>query len=28
VIFDGHPFDYRTQVELVLVDGEIAFQRE
>jgi imidazolonepropionase-like amidohydrolase len=28
VIFDGHPFDYRTQVELVLVDGEIAYQRE
>jgi imidazolonepropionase-like amidohydrolase len=28
VIFDGHPFDYRTQVELVLVDGEIAYQQE
>lgn len=27
VVFDGHPFDYRTQVELVLVDGEVAYQR-
>jgi imidazolonepropionase-like amidohydrolase len=27
VILDGHPFDYRTQVELVLVDGEVAYQR-
>lgn len=28
VVFDGHPFDYRTQVDLVLVDGEVAYQRE
>jgi len=28
VVFSGHPFDYRSQVELVLVNGEVAYQRE
>jgi imidazolonepropionase-like amidohydrolase len=28
VVFDGHPFDYRTVVELVLVDGQVAYLRE
>jgi imidazolonepropionase-like amidohydrolase len=28
VVFNGHPFDYRTMVELVLVDGQPAYQRE
>lgn len=28
VIFSGHPFDYRTVAELVLVDGEVAYRRE
>jgi imidazolonepropionase-like amidohydrolase len=28
IILDGHPFDYRTAVELVLVDGQVAFRRE
>jgi imidazolonepropionase-like amidohydrolase len=28
VIFDGHPFDYRTKVELVLIDGQVAYLRE
>jgi len=28
VVFDGHPLDYRTVVELVLVDGQVAFVRE
>ena len=28
VVFDGHPFDYRTVVELVLVDGQVAYRRE
>lgn len=28
VVFSGHPFDYRTVVELVLVDGQIAHRRE
>jgi imidazolonepropionase-like amidohydrolase len=28
VIFSGHPFDYRTMVELVLVNGEVAYKRE
>jgi imidazolonepropionase-like amidohydrolase len=27
VVFSGHPFDYRTVAELVLVNGEIAFRR-
>ena len=28
VVFDGHPLDYRTVVDLVLVDGQVAFMRE
>ncbi len=28
VIFSGHPFDYRTVTELVLVDGQVAYKRE
>jgi imidazolonepropionase-like amidohydrolase len=28
VIFSGHPFDYRTVAELVIVDGEVAYRRE
>jgi len=28
VVFDGHPLDYRTVAELVLVDGQVAFQKE
>jgi len=28
VVFSGHPFDYRTVAELVLVDGQIAYKRE
>ena len=28
VVFDGHPLDYRTVVDLVLVDGQVAFVRE
>ena len=28
VIFSAHPFDYRAVVELVLVDGQVAFLRE
>ena len=28
VVLDGHPFDYRTVVELVLVDGQVAHLRE
>ena len=28
VVFDGHPFDYRTVAELVLVDGQVAYLRE
>jgi imidazolonepropionase-like amidohydrolase len=27
VVFGGHPFDYQTVAELVLVDGQIAFLR-
>jgi len=27
VVFSGHPFDYRTVAELVLVDGQIAYKR-
>ena len=27
VVFDGHPFDYRTVVDLVLVDGQVAYRR-
>lgn len=27
VVFSGHPFDYRTVAELVLVDGEVAYRR-
>jgi imidazolonepropionase-like amidohydrolase len=28
VVFDGHPLDYRTVVELVLVDGQVAYRRD
>jgi imidazolonepropionase-like amidohydrolase len=28
VVLTGHPFDYRSVVDLVLVDGQVAFQRE
>ncbi len=28
VVFGGHPFDYQTVVELVLVDGQVAFLRD
>ena len=28
VVFDGHPFDYLSVVELVLVDGQVAYLRE
>jgi imidazolonepropionase-like amidohydrolase len=28
VVFSAHPFDYRTVVELVLVDGQVAYLRE
>jgi imidazolonepropionase-like amidohydrolase len=27
VIFSGHPFDYRSVAELVLVDGQVAYKR-
>ncbi|MGC9347980.1 MAG: amidohydrolase [Anaerolineae bacterium] len=27
VVFSGHPFDYRTVVELVVVDGEVVYAR-
>ena len=27
VVFSGHPFDYRTVAELVLVDGQVAYRR-
>jgi imidazolonepropionase-like amidohydrolase len=28
VVFDGHPFDYRTVPDLVLVDGLVAYRRD
>jgi len=28
VIFSGHPFDYRTVAELVLVDGQVVYRRD
>jgi imidazolonepropionase-like amidohydrolase len=28
VVFSGHPFDYRTVAELVLVDGQVAYKQE
>ena len=28
VVFSGHPFDYRSVAELVLVDGQVAYRRE
>lgn len=28
VIFSGHPFDYRTVAEVVIINGEIVHQRE
>lgn len=27
VIFSGHPFDYRTVAEVVIINGEIVHQR-
>jgi imidazolonepropionase-like amidohydrolase len=27
VVFSGHPFDYRTVAELVVVDGEVVYRR-
>ena len=27
VVFSGHPFDYTTVAELVLVDGKVAYRR-
>ena len=27
VVFSGHPFDYRTLVDLVLVDGQVVYER-
>jgi imidazolonepropionase-like amidohydrolase len=27
VVFSGHPFDYRTVAELVLIDGQVVYQR-
>jgi len=27
VVFSGHPFDYHTVAELVLVDGQVAYRR-
>ncbi len=27
VVFNGHPFDYRTVAELVIVDGQVAYKR-
>ena len=28
VVFSGHPFDFRSVVELVLVNGQVAYRRE
>jgi imidazolonepropionase-like amidohydrolase len=28
VVFSGHPFDYRTVAEVVIIDGEVVHQRE
>ncbi len=28
VVFSGHPLEYRTVVDLVLVDGQVAYRRE
>ena len=28
VVFSGHPFDYKTKPELVLIDGEVVFRKE
>ncbi|UCC65628.1 MAG: amidohydrolase family protein [Anaerolineae bacterium] len=28
VVFSGHPFDYRTVADVVLVDGQVAYRRE
>ncbi len=28
VVLSGHPFDYRSVVELVLVDGQVAYVHE
>ena len=27
VIFNGHPFDWKTQVEKTMIDGEIVYER-
>ena len=26
VVFSGHPFDYRSVVDMVLVDGQVAYE--
>jgi imidazolonepropionase-like amidohydrolase len=28
VVLSGHPFDYLTMVDLVLIDGQVAYLRE
>jgi len=28
VIFSGHPFNYRAVAEVVIINGEVAYQRE
>jgi imidazolonepropionase-like amidohydrolase len=28
VIFSGHPLEYRTVAEVVLVDGDVVYERE
>ncbi len=28
VVFDGHPLDYRTVVEMVLIDGQVSYQKD
>ena len=28
VVLDGHPLDYRTVVEMVLIDGQVSYQRD
>ena len=27
VVFSGHPFDYRTVAELVIIDGQVVHRR-
>ena len=28
VIFSGHPFDYRTKVDMTIIDGKVVYRRE